>query len=40
MKREQPDVFENKALKKIFGSKGEEVTRNWIRLHNEELHGL
>jgi hypothetical protein len=25
---------------KIFGSKREEVSRGWRRLHNEELHNL
>jgi hypothetical protein len=28
-------VFENRALKKIFGPKGEEVTGEWSGLHNE-----
>jgi hypothetical protein len=31
-------VFENKALKKIFGHKRHEVTGEWRRLHNEELY--
>jgi hypothetical protein len=33
-------VFENRVLRKIFGPKRVEVTREWKRLHNEELHGL
>jgi hypothetical protein len=33
-------VFENKALKKIFGPKRDEVTGEWRRLHNEELNDL
>jgi hypothetical protein len=33
-------VFENRALRKIFGLKGEEETGYWRRLHNEELHHL
>jgi hypothetical protein len=33
-------VYENRALKKIFGPKKEEVAGNWRRLHNEELHNL
>jgi hypothetical protein len=33
-------VFENTALRKIFGPKNDEVTGNWRRLHNEELHSL
>jgi hypothetical protein len=31
---------ENRALRRIFGSKREEVAGGWIRLHNEELHNL
>ncbi|KAJ4428016.1 hypothetical protein ANN_24030 [Periplaneta americana] len=30
-------VFENKALRKIFGPKGDEVTGEWRKLHIEEL---
>jgi PAS domain-containing protein len=33
-------VFENRALRRIFGRKREEVTGGWRKLHNEELHGL
>jgi hypothetical protein len=33
-------VFENRALRRIFGPKREEVLRGWRRLHNEELHNL
>jgi len=33
-------VFQNKVLRKIFGPEREEVTRDWRRLHNEELHNL
>jgi len=33
-------VFENRVLRKIFGSKREEVAGGWRRLHNEELHNL
>jgi hypothetical protein len=32
-------VFENRALRKIFGTKRDEVTGEWRRLHNEELYG-
>jgi hypothetical protein len=32
-------VFENRLLR-IFGTKREEVARDWRRLHNEELHKL
>ncbi|KAJ4431400.1 hypothetical protein ANN_19997 [Periplaneta americana] len=33
-------VFENKVLRKIFGVKRDEVTGEWRKLHNAELHGL
>jgi hypothetical protein len=33
-------VFENRVLKKIFGPKRDEVTAEWRKLHNEELHIL
>jgi hypothetical protein len=33
-------VFENGALKRIFGSKRDEVTGEWRRLHNKELYAL
>jgi len=33
-------VFENRILRSIFGSKREEVTREWRKLHNEELNDL
>jgi hypothetical protein len=33
-------VFENKVLRRIFGPKGDEVTRGWRKLHNEKLHNL
>jgi hypothetical protein len=33
-------VFENRVLRGIFGSKRDEVTGVWRRLHNEELHDL
>ena len=33
-------VFENKVLRKIFGTKRDEVTRKWRKLHNEELNNL
>jgi hypothetical protein len=31
-------VFKNRALRRIFGTKEEEVAGEWRRLHNEELH--
>jgi hypothetical protein len=33
-------VFENKVLRRIFGSKRDEVTGEWRKLHNEELRDL
>jgi hypothetical protein len=33
-------VFENRALRRIFGPKRAEVTGEWRKLHNEELHNL
>jgi hypothetical protein len=33
-------VFENRVLRRIFGSKRDEVTGGGRKLHNEELHGL
>jgi hypothetical protein len=32
--------LENRMLRRIFGTKREEVTGGWRRLHNEELHNL
>jgi hypothetical protein len=31
-------VFENRVLRRIFGPKRDEVTREWRKLHNGELH--
>jgi hypothetical protein len=31
-------VTENRALRRIFGPKRDEVLGGWRRLHNEELH--
>jgi hypothetical protein len=33
-------VFENRVLRRIFGSKSAEVTEKWRKLHNEELNDL
>ncbi|KAJ4427918.1 hypothetical protein ANN_23928 [Periplaneta americana] len=33
-------LFENKVLRKIFGAKRDEVTGEWRKLHNAELHTL
>jgi hypothetical protein len=29
-------VFENRVLRRLFGAKWDEVTREWRKLHNEE----
>jgi len=33
-------VFVNRVLRRIFGPKRDEVTREWRKLHNEELSDL
>jgi hypothetical protein len=33
-------VFENRVLRRIFGPKRDEVTGDWRKLHNGELHNL
>jgi hypothetical protein len=33
-------VFENRVLRRVFGPKRDEVTGEWKKLHNEELHDL
>jgi hypothetical protein len=33
-------VFENRVLRRIFGPKKYEVTGEWRKLYNEELHNL
>jgi hypothetical protein len=30
----------NSVLRRIFGPKRDEVTGEWMKLHNEELHNL
>jgi hypothetical protein len=32
--------FENRVLRKIFGTKRGKLTGEWRRLHNEELYDL
>jgi hypothetical protein len=36
----RPRVFENRALRRIFGSKRDKVTGEWRKLHNEDLRDL
>jgi hypothetical protein len=31
-------AFENRVLRRIFGLKRDNVTEEWRKLHNEELH--
>ena len=33
-------VLENRVLRRILGPKGDEVTGEWRKLHNEELNDL
>jgi hypothetical protein len=33
-------VFENRVLRRIFGTKRNEVTGEWRKLHNGELHDM
>jgi hypothetical protein len=33
-------VFENRVLRRIFGTKRDELKGGWRKLHNEELHNL
>jgi hypothetical protein len=33
-------VFANRVLRRIFGPKRDEVTGEWRKMHNEELHNL
>jgi hypothetical protein len=33
-------VFENKVMRRIFGTKRDKVTEDWRKLHNEQLHNL
>jgi hypothetical protein len=33
-------VFENRVLRRIFGPKRDDVTGEWRKLLNEELHNL
>jgi hypothetical protein len=33
-------LFENRVLRRIFGPKRDEITGEWRKLHNKELHNL
>ena len=38
--REECRAFANRMLRRIIGSKGDEITGEWRRLHNDKLHAL
>jgi hypothetical protein len=38
--KRDPNLFENRVLRRIFGRKGDEVTGECRKLHNEEFHDL
>jgi hypothetical protein len=40
LSRTLPRVFEKRVLRRIFGPKRDEVTGEWRKLHNGELHNL
>jgi hypothetical protein len=33
-------MFENRVLRRIFRTKGDEVTGEWRKMHDKELHNL
>jgi hypothetical protein len=33
-------MFENRVLRRLFGPKRDEVTGDWRKLYNEELHNF
>jgi hypothetical protein len=33
-------LLENRVLRRIFGTKRDEIIREWRKLHNEELNDL
>jgi hypothetical protein len=39
-KRNEHQIHSVQNLRRIFGPKGNEVTRGWRKLHNEKLHNL
>jgi hypothetical protein len=38
--KHRPRMFENRVLMRIFGPRRDEVTGDWRKLHNEELHNF
>jgi hypothetical protein len=39
-KKRRLRVFENMELRRVFGTKRNEVTGEWRKLHNQELNDL
>jgi hypothetical protein len=39
-KKHRLRVFENRVLRRIFGPNRDEVTGEWRKMHNGELHKL
>jgi hypothetical protein len=33
-------MFENRVQRRKFGAKRKKLTRDWKKIHNEELHGF
>jgi hypothetical protein len=33
-------IFQNRVLRRIFGTRRDEMTGDWRKLYNEELHTL
>ena len=38
--KRRPRVFENRGSRSIFGTRRDEVTEEWRKLHNEELNAV
>ena len=38
MEKHRLRIFENRVLRRIFGPKRDEVTREWRKIHNEEFN--
>jgi hypothetical protein len=40
LKKKRLRLFENRVLRRVFGPKRDEVTGEWRKVQNEELHDL
>jgi hypothetical protein len=40
MEEHKLQPFENQVLRKVFGPKRDEITKEWRRLYNEQLYAL